>query len=199
MPSGWTGTIGVSTSTASGSAVAAGPGTRFAARYVRSAPSVVPIATWAVGVPITSSETSVGLASGVASTLPVAVTMPNEPEAPTGTRNRRPPATKKSVVLPSAAAGVASSADSIVLPPVPGTGICRSSVPLASSNSAIWIEAASLWAAKRRPGADSVEVSANETLAPAGPKTSARLPMSAPPTGVPSVSRRKCTTPSAVP
>src|SRR4051794_15534534 len=119
-PSGCTGTTGVSTWIASGSAVAAGPAARVDARYVRSAPSVVPIATCSVGVPITSSETNVGLANGVASTFAVEVTVPNEPEAATGTRNSRPPATKKSVVLPSAAGGVASSADSIVLEAVPG-------------------------------------------------------------------------------
>src|SRR3954447_2829811 len=88
-PSGCTGTTGVSTWIASGSAVAAGPAARFDAWYVRNAPSVVPIATWAVGVPITSSQTSAGLATGVASTFPVDVTVPNEPEAPTGTRNSR--------------------------------------------------------------------------------------------------------------
>ena len=174
------------------------PGIRLETRNVSRKPLVVPTATCGVGVPITSSESSAGLATGVAFTSKVRVTVPNaalaRPAFVTGTLNSRPPATKNSERLPSAAAGVASSEDWSVMPFVCGTANCLTSRPSAVSKWAISIPAPWLWATKSWP------VSTKPTLARAfGPKTSASSPTSAPPTGVPSLSRRKCTTPSAVP
>jgi len=176
------------------------PGARLETRKVSRKPLVVPTTTCGVRVPITSSESSAGLATGVAFTLKVRVTVPNaasaRPAFLTGTLYKRPPATKKSERLPSAAGGVASSEDWSVSPVVFGTANCLTSRPAAVSKWAISMPAPWLWATNSWP------VSTNPTLAralPTGPKTSASSPTSAPPTGAPSLSRRKCTTPSAVP